>query len=109
MKAIELTEEHKSKLLEMCKVLFPEYVLIYWENGNGDGWADGLLSFSNDSKSSFSVHWFEFCMTHLATVIYNKGSYYKNYITITQFRGYLCQEAEHPVDYLYEEFKKLKI
>ena len=25
MKNIELTENHKSKLLEMCKKLFPEY------------------------------------------------------------------------------------
>jgi hypothetical protein len=25
MKPIELTEEHKAKLLEMCKVLYPEY------------------------------------------------------------------------------------
>ena len=25
MKSIQLTEEHKSKLLEMCKELFPTY------------------------------------------------------------------------------------
>jgi len=29
MKAIELTEEHKAKLLEMSKVLFPEYKDIW--------------------------------------------------------------------------------
>lgn len=55
------------------------------------------------------IHWFEFCLTHLATCLYNKGDYNKRYITITAFRGYICQEAEHPVDYLYQEFKKLKL
>jgi hypothetical protein len=28
MKNIELTGEHKSKLLQMCKALFPEYLEI---------------------------------------------------------------------------------
>ena len=35
MKQIELTEEHKSKLLEMCKELFPEYVEIDFNKSVG--------------------------------------------------------------------------
>lgn len=29
MKSIELTKKHKSKLLEMCKALFPEYTFEF--------------------------------------------------------------------------------
>ena len=38
MKNIELTENHKSKLLEMCKKLFPEYVIYPADN---DGFIEG--------------------------------------------------------------------
>lgn len=111
MKAIELTEEHKSKLLEMCKVLFPEYK--NWDlklKGEYKNYLIASFELENDyiPDCDLYIHWFEFCMTHLATVIYNKGNYYKNYVTITQFRGYICQEVDHPIDYLYEQFKTLE-
>ena len=123
MKQIELTEEHKSKLLEMCKVLFPEYNKITFSNPEDpDACFDsieGILHLGNsvNENKGFivkeSIHWFEFCMTHLMYKLsyefskipnakgksihielweLNKGDYFK----------------KHPVDYLYEEFKKLK-
>jgi hypothetical protein len=106
MEAIELTEEHKSKLLEMCFKLFKKEIhgLTIQDNG--------FLNYSDTSKTIDYVdriHWFEFCITHLATNIYNKGKYNFNYITTTQFRGYLCQNNIHLIDCLYEEFKKLKL
>ena len=35
MKSIELTENHQSKLLEMCKELFPEYKSIILQDNLG--------------------------------------------------------------------------
>jgi hypothetical protein len=100
MKPIKLTEEHKSKLLEMCKVLFPKskFKII----------GCLLISFEyNKVEGDEEIHWFEFCMTHLTTKLYNI-SHLKNESSIKQLRGYICQEVDHPIDYLYQEFKKLK-
>ena len=123
MKEIELTEEHKTRLLEMCSVLFPE-VNCYWEyemygRGLKQDFNSVLAVYYKDKNAykqnlfDFNIHWFEFCMTHLMYKLsyefskipnvkgrsihielweLNKGDYFK----------------KHPVDYLYEEFKKLK-
>lgn len=108
MQPIALTEEHRSKLLEMCKALFPNY--FDWRYGKH--WASYELFFVNNNQS-FQIHWFEFCMTwlmytlsyefsksdtvkakpiHIELCELNKGDYFKI----------------HPIDYLYGEFKKLK-
>lgn len=112
MKSIELTEEHRSKLLEMCNKLFPEYTLILFDDqSNYYLENEEILSFCNDNEI-IQIHWFEFCMTHLAKKIipkvtnYNLDSAYDSlYNVIYQF-----WETKHNniVDYLYEEFKKLK-
>ena len=137
MKSIELTKDHKSKLLEMCVELFREeseinsiqnfrisndYVLglsdhtLYCENRDiSDNQYDGeevpedeLLDFYTYPISCFdiNIHWFEFCILWLATIIYNKRK--TNNFSILEYRGFLCQSVEHPIDFLYEEFKKLK-
>lgn len=113
MKPIELTEEHKSKLLEMCKELFIESKPKIDSNNIVSLWildSEGL----SEGEYNFKIHWFEFCMTYLMYKLsyefskipnikgrsihielweLNKGDYFK----------------KHPVDYLYEEFKKLKL
>lgn len=101
MKPIELTEEHKSKLLEMCKVLFPKYK--YYDIWNNDIIL-GTISRKNDTDESdeflenlISIHWFEFCHEYLSVKIF--GDY--NII----FSG---PNRPHPVDYLYAEFLKIK-
>jgi hypothetical protein len=101
MKPIELTKEHKTKLLEMCKQLFPELIAITIEPNGYINAADGEDTYSD------LIHWFEFCITHLTTKLYNI-SHLKDESSIKQLRGYICQEVDHPIDYLYEEFKKLK-
>lgn len=122
MKSIELTEEHKSKLLEMCKTLFPEDIFSFDNDDGEDGIIDRNFAGDNiphEKKLSWynegsHFHWFEFCMTYLMYKLsyefskipnakgkpihielweLNKGDYFK----------------KHPVDYLYEEFKKLKL
>lgn len=101
MKSIELTKEHKSKLLEMCKTLFPEYTTIQF--GNQSNYyleSEEILDFYND-KEDFSIHWFEFCQCHLLPKLI------KSYEKRIQY--FIDTFTENPVDYLYEEFKKLKL
>ena len=102
MGPIELTDLHKSKLLEMCKDLFPEiFVVTIQENG--------YLNYSDTGKTidyEDRFHWFEFCMTHLADKIFEDHDNFSNikdgFITIFSIKD------EHPIDYLYEQFKQLK-
>ena len=107
MKNIKLTEKHKSKLLEMSKVLFFEYE---WDfsflkrEGNIKYW-------DNKIKNAKFIHWFEFCMTHLADKMIELGELpsFNNKLDYEFFS--ILQSSlweSHPIDYLYEEFKKLK-
>lgn len=113
MKPIKLTEEHKSKLLEMCKILFPEYLLI-------DIHKNGLLVLWEElppSRMWNEIHWFEFCMTHLASkIIYslyipkNANSDEGGQIGMDKFNNtVLYYPKKHPIDYLYFEFQQLNI
>jgi hypothetical protein len=58
----------------------------------------------------FNIHWFEFCMTHLVNKVFHNSM---NYTYITEqheslITGLLRKDL-HPIDYLYAEFKNLKI
>lgn len=109
MENIKLTEEHKCKLLEMCNSLFPEY--HSWQFGNRKIAADDELWFYDKQDKFYEIHWFEFCMIHLANKLFknkmiNRDSYYNVLYNII----YQDFESEfnHIIDYLYKEFKKLK-
>jgi hypothetical protein len=108
MKPIELTQEHKSKLLEMCNKLFPQYQEIDIEiEDNYEGTQD-YVQLIKKCKITIYIHWFEFCMTHLVKKLKVRPSLLENRawstleLTGSKFR------LNHPIDYLYEEFKKLK-
>ena len=154
MKNIELTEEHKTKLLEMCKVLFPEYNRKYlkkefdklegdfsyseyksqkpkWSIGN-----DGVvylqlyyILYEDMSYELIEIHWFEFCMTHLIIKLskeFTKQKLSEADYTDNQYPNWFSEKVSyhlnpfrneefeedilfiHPIDYLYEEFRKLK-
>lgn len=131
MKPIELTEEHKNKLLEMCKALFPELENLEVR----DSMEDFCLPFEHicieygRNKKLVIIHWFEFCMTELSHKILFKlcnnfehvgtadleiettMEWNNNLFDTTLFHK--CnpsrnERAWHPIDYLYQEFKKLK-
>lgn len=124
MKQIELTEEHKSKLLEMCKTLFPNIIWQHYDiaNESEDNLYPEIWIIQNNSEIYPTyIHWFEFCMTHLAEKIiatyevnvHNQRVYKRTlnddlskfYLEALDFsRGY---NKTHPVNYLYSEFKKL--
>ena len=125
MKSIELTEEHKSKLLEMCKVLFPEYKRIEItdyqididRNHSNPVFIDLYKGELTVPFDIYSIHWFEFCMTHLTNALAGKNIKTDMFgdIEFEQARiKYLTELAKdrikgqyHPIDYLYSEFLKL--
>lgn len=132
MESITLTEKHKEKLLEMCKVLFPQYHNIsirtnfrgkiikitkslyfdcerigfpYIDMGN----IDPFISYR-------WLHWYELCMTHLARKIFNSGKVFddpvsdstEGLVEMIKRQEWYNPESYHPVHYLYEQFKKMK-
>lgn len=125
MKAIELTQEHKDKLLEMCKALFPEDIFSFNNDDGEDGIIDRNFAGDNvpfekllswkDEGSHF--HWFEFCMTHLPVELHRYAMHEHNVepkdalriitTNLLRFEDFGRYEI-HPIDYLYNEFKKLK-
>ncbi len=102
MKAIELTEEQKKKLLEMCKVLFPEFTFGF-ENDISDL---GILEYYTDSPKWKFIHWFEFCINILPNKIEEKYKGNTGTCTWGIYDGLI--HDKHPVDYLYKKFKKFK-
>ena len=100
MKNIELTEDHKSKLLEMCKVLFPEYPDLQFGVKEKHNWSKEYLVFGLTGNEPI-IHWFEFCMTHLCDKIFIHDESLNEFLLTFNV-------DKHPIDYLYEEFKKLK-
>jgi hypothetical protein len=109
MKPIELTEKHKEKLLEMCRILFPEYKYWNLHNGTCDLCMENTLDYSTEEKPKWNswnrIHWFEFCMTHLCDKIKSLNGFNDDYDCDTNLMS--CWFESHPIDYLYEEFKKL--
>ena len=109
MKSIELTEDHKTKLLEMCKVLFSEYEEIDIEIEDNYEGIQNYIQLMKKCEITIYIHWFEFCMTHLCDKIYNKFGFdtgdFSDYIQNLISKKYY--DDMHPIDYLYEEFKKL--
>lgn len=99
MNQIEITEEQKKKLLEMCKALFSEYdKYTFWHSD-----FIGLYHVIDDEESAednVSIHWFEFCHCYIAPKLFIE---YKE-----KLQFYIDTYTGNPIDYLYEEFKKLK-
>lgn len=130
MKQIELTEEHKTRLLEMCSVLFPE-VNCYWEyemygRSLKQDFNSVLAVYYKDKNAykqnlfDFNIHWFEFCITEIVNELSWKNiktdiladCEYEDFrmkLITNIFRDKLTTEKFHIIDYLYEEFKKLKL
>ena len=130
MRQIELTEEHKEKLLEMAKKLFPEYKRIEItdyqididRNHTNPIFVDLYKGELTVPFDIYSIHWFEFCMTHLAEKIINPKDEntskikkkYENLYTDTMANWWFMQDpglresfALDPINWLYKEFKKL--
>lgn len=114
MKTITLSGEQREQLLEMAKVLFPEYnfgfqndyedvgIMEYYPPANGlGGWK--------------FIHWFEFCTGYLFAAILKSKQGYRYYRETMEDYGIKVHNCligvnnVHPIDYAYEEFKRLII
>ena len=121
MKRIQYTSEQEKKLIEMSLFLFPEYKEIHI---NG-AW----IYFNKELRPFDSIPILEFCMTHLIVKLskeFTKQGLSKADYTDNQYPNWFSEKVSyhlnpfrneefeedilfiHPVDYLYEEFKKLK-
>jgi hypothetical protein len=104
---IHFEESHQKKLKEMIVDLFPEYDLL-------DVSSNGLVFLSNQEGG---ITWFEFCLTKLVSrlaenfnTIYVKEKAYLMLDIITKkTKNYTDFTENHPVDYLYENYKKTLI
>jgi hypothetical protein len=114
---ITYTQKQENQLIEMASKLFPEYSKIHIQGA----W----IYFDNGVVPSDSIPIFEFCNNWLSDrILANKITrttkdkllkYFWN-INLYWFKShpeyvitYVCEEALHPIDYLYFEFKKLKL
>jgi hypothetical protein len=103
METIKLTLDQKKKLIEMCNKLFPKFS---WGNSFEKRSFDNELVFC-DSEGCVSIHWFEFCMTHLIPRLKKFGIKIDCWLmTCPQTHCQWPKDYKHPVDYVYFEFKK---
>ena len=133
MESIKLTKKQKNKLLEMCKAFFPElqkkaynksllfykdkdYACGFYITGNNNIGCSYPICEDDDSFHHHlfeHISWFEFCMTHLFKKIFGDkdlNKYSKGPIDTTDYECNIIDMFEnHPVDYLYDEFKKLQL
>ena len=115
MEMLGITAIQEKKMLEMCEDLFPEYC-------NFDVLPNGIVRFEEvDDKLEIkmSIYWFELCVLELPKRISHNGK--SVFPEDTQYRIYESMSKrmlnihatykhiypKHPVDYLYEEFKKI--
>jgi hypothetical protein len=114
-KKLKLTEVQKSRLLEMCNKLFPEYdVRLTYQLHNRK---DLFIQFGKkeSDKYEFEFHWFEFCMGDLTNKLYKlfftamgeENILWDLLVKESFYTQVLHHKTLHPVDYLYENFKKL--
>lgn len=107
MKSLELTEEHKSKLLEMCKVLFPEYkggITLHESAFNTNQlFIIAFIDKDNDyiPNCDLYIHWFEFCVKYIIPKLSIDSE--DRIIKTTLF-----VELPNPIDYIYEYFKNIE-
>lgn len=108
IKSLVLAQKQKDNLLEMCRGLFPKYK---WEFAsdygtiNDETQVDALIQWKITGKYSqifiSTNHWFEFCVKHLIPKV-------ANIIQSTIDMRILFCESSNPIEYLYQQFKKLK-
>ena len=131
MKPLELSEEQKNRLLEMCKSFYSDLQKIAFDAGVEyygskeeakvyycgfyiTGHNHIQCSYPIDSRDdSFhehlieSTHWFEFCWQILRKILETEPARIRA-ANIIEIFGLVCFnqfESLHPVDYLYQEFK----
>lgn len=116
-KAMSLTVEHRSKLLEMLKVLLPAKYNCSLTKGEREYERNHVVLYVSDNEVH-TIHWFEFCLTELCERILNSTPTKSNRALQNNIKdfywnmnlywsGQRNSNAIHPIDYLYEKFIQL--
>jgi len=114
MHPIQLTEQQRSNLLEMCKILFSEFQIKYFIEYDieREPYESDYLEIHSKGKVFNCIHWFEFCMRRLYIRMYQveNGTFGISDAHDKRTRLEIGDIIllHHPVDYLYNKFKKLK-
>jgi hypothetical protein len=138
MKPIELTEEQEDKLIVMCETLFTEYYFEFIRKELNANFTVDFLEITLKSEVDdvtktvdyIQTPWFEFCILYLviklqdnlpSKLVYRNQPAYVNNIygweegnKWTMYSEFFFHypkniNIKHPIDYLYEEFKKLEL
>jgi len=107
MQPIQLTQNHKDKLLEMCKTLFPEYEFYDEKRVSKD-----YICYKNKNTNFEGIHWFEFCMTILINKLIDDKQHTNWSIDLSDKDILILNiqnNKQETIDYLYLEFLKLKL
>jgi len=103
MKSIKLTKQQKDKLIEMCENLFGFKFAIGTRKIRYYGYKVSL----GFVQVGELIDWFEFCLTHLQCKLKQAGAFNDNINCDSEILSYWINS--HPVDYLYDKYKKLNI
>lgn len=117
MGPLSFIDDHRSKLLEMCAVLFPgrEFKI-------GNKWDRDEVWTWDEKGVPIEIHWFEFMMTELAEKLFNpnpdkparslqdrmKQFFWQVNVYWDDTRNGRKPLYNHPIDDLYKLFKELK-
>ena len=109
MNQIKLTDRQSKRLIKMCMNLFVSDIKPHIDNNNNIV----VWNLAKDVNAEYatSIHWFEFCMTKLWIKINLLLSHKTPEELMSMYNAFwdISNEKLHPVDYLYEQFKQLKI
>lgn len=115
MKEIKLTKKQQEKLMEMTRALFPKYDKVDTLFEIGEEYSDiskEYIAFEQYPMGIVSaIHWFEFCLNYLVNALYENEDYkdsseYNVNLHVDLTLSMLNYKT-HPVDYLYEEYRKI--
>lgn len=121
MRATPMSTEQRERLMEMCRYLFPEYKNIRFGSDwrNKEIWFDNLPSPKPDPRE---LYWFEVCVLALPerlhaamlakrdSVEHESEAYFEldaDFQDGTEILQMFIWKEHHPIDHLYEQFKKL--
>lgn len=106
MKAIELTEEQEDKLIEMCKVLFPEYSISIASLLPRQ---KGIMCITRANPYLVEyIHWFEFLLCNIVPEFKKRGIDIRIWLlTLPKTHMQWGENINHPIDYVHQEFLKL--
>ena len=110
MNQIKLTDRQSKRLIKMCMNLFVSDIKPHIDNNNNIV----VWNLAKDVNAEYatSIHWFEFCMTHLANELYNNIDYTdSSEFNINLYVDLMLDMVNfkiNPIDFLYKEFLKTK-